>query len=142
MKIDFKLIEQSVFDRVAKHLLKQNEQSIKIISDGQSSPVCMYKGPNGLKCAIGCLIPEDRYDPSFELQSVNNPAIMMMLEDVFQFEHSIYALGFLNDLQLLHDSNTPDMWSHELMYFAGQHQLHTTAIKQGMNEQKQANGNG
>lgn len=31
--------------------------------------LCMYRGPNGTKCAIGCFIPDDAYNSAFE-QSV------------------------------------------------------------------------
>ena len=52
---------QEVFDIVSKHLLKQNERS------GFSDDSCSYRGPNGLKCAAGILIPDEEYTfDSFE----------------------------------------------------------------------------
>lgn len=32
---------------------------------------CLYRGPEGKKCAIGLLIPDEDYSPSFELQAVD-----------------------------------------------------------------------
>ncbi len=50
---------QEVFDQVARHLLTQNQKSM-------GSDRCLYRGPNGLKCAAGCLIGDDEYDPLFD----------------------------------------------------------------------------
>ena len=50
--------EQEVFDRVARHLLTQRRKSMIERSAG---PVCAFRGVDGTKCAIGCLIP-DQYD--------------------------------------------------------------------------------
>lgn len=51
---------QQVFDQVAKHMIKQGKQSINSVME------CVYRGPNGLKCAAGCLISDDEYDPKFD----------------------------------------------------------------------------
>ena len=51
-----------LFKTVAKHLLTQNKQSC---GDGSKcSPLkgqCLYKGPNSLSCAVGCLIKDEFY---------------------------------------------------------------------------------
>ena len=43
---------QEVFDKVAIHLLTQNAKALN------SGGLCVYKTPNGLRCAVGCLIPD------------------------------------------------------------------------------------
>jgi len=55
--------EQEVFDQVTKHLLEQNKKSMKRI-DGKDT--CSYRGDDGLKCAAGCLIADDEYNPKIE----------------------------------------------------------------------------
>ena len=45
---------QEIFDTVSVHLLTQNEKSQE--SDFYRS--CLYRGPNGTKCAVGCLIKD------------------------------------------------------------------------------------
>jgi hypothetical protein len=45
--------EQEVFDTVARHLLTQREPSAS--EDGTS---CLYFGPDGKRCAAGCLLTE------------------------------------------------------------------------------------
>lgn len=88
---------QEVFDKVLNHLLKQGRKSVD--SDGR----CLYRAPNGDKCAIGCLIPDELYTPELE----GNGANMPIIEDVL---HKIYPdvtdedVLFLLDLQDLHDT--------------------------------------
>ena len=51
---------QEVFDQVAAHLLTQGQKS-----EGRDEN-CLYRGPDGLKCAAGCLIADDEYDNEME----------------------------------------------------------------------------
>lgn len=53
---------QEVFDAVATHLLTQNARSVTEDSPG----TCLYRGPEGRKCAIGALIPDSLYRPEIE----------------------------------------------------------------------------
>ena len=57
---------QETFDHVVRHLAKQGGPALN--RDG----ACMYRGPNGTKCAIGCVIPEHLYTPDIEHQRVHN----------------------------------------------------------------------
>ena len=57
------LTKREMFDRVKAHLLKQNEKAMVETEDGIA---CRYRGPEGLTCAIGCLIPDDEYVGTFE----------------------------------------------------------------------------
>lgn len=56
------LTPQKIFDTVATHLFTQGERSY----DRSDPEVCLYRGPNGLKCAVGVLIPDELYDPEME----------------------------------------------------------------------------
>lgn len=49
--------KQEFFDAVVTGLIKQGAPSHSV--EDQS---CMYRGPNGLKCAIGLLIPDEEYE--------------------------------------------------------------------------------
>lgn len=53
------MTSQEVFDKVVVHLRKQGRQAVK---DG----CCLYRSPEGLKCAVGCLIEDAEYSPAFE----------------------------------------------------------------------------
>lgn len=48
-------LKQELFDRISKHLLKQNERSAEHIGGA-----CRYRGDNGLKCAVGAIIPDKK----------------------------------------------------------------------------------
>jgi len=50
-----------IFDTVKAHLLKQNKRAIHAAIHR-----CMYRTADGLKCAVGCLIPDDKYVPWIE----------------------------------------------------------------------------
>jgi hypothetical protein len=51
---------QEIFDTVAVHLFKQGRRAVT--SHPLTNQVlCQYLTDNGLKCAVGCLIPRDRY---------------------------------------------------------------------------------
>lgn len=61
---------------------------------------CMYRTPEGLKCAIGHLIPDDKYDENFEKVGLTAVIASGALEP--------YGLGaedapFLTELQASHD---------------------------------------
>ena len=51
---------QEVFDIVVNHLFTQGRPAY----DGVQG--CMYRAPDGLRCAVGVLIPDDLYDKVFE----------------------------------------------------------------------------
>ena len=55
--------DQDVFDRVATHLLTQKRRSTN-----QSIP--LYRDDRGNKCAIGCLIDDEHYNPILEGSSI------------------------------------------------------------------------
>jgi len=56
--------KQEFFDKVARHLLTQNAKSIEAF---ERNAKCLYRGPNGMKCVAGCLIPDELYSENFEL---------------------------------------------------------------------------
>jgi hypothetical protein len=67
---------QEAFDAVVRHLASMNRQSVVIESEGLDpfgeplSGSCAYRHPDGRKCAIGALIPDDQYDPIIEKSNV------------------------------------------------------------------------
>jgi len=50
---------QEIFDTVATHLFTQGERAT-------DNYTCVYRTPEGLKCAVGCLIPNKLYRVSME----------------------------------------------------------------------------
>jgi hypothetical protein len=52
---------QEIFDRVSRHLLTQKRQAFDDMAGR-----CSYVTHDGLKCAVGCLIPDEHYHPALE----------------------------------------------------------------------------
>ena len=106
---------QDVFNQVARHLLRQDEKSIR--PNG-----CAYRGEEGLKCAAGCLIGDDEYDPSLEgklwVSLVNDRKVCS--------NHSY----LIEKLQVVHDSQPPECWKDKLFYIATLFDLNTDVLKE------------
>ncbi len=88
---------QKAFDTMVTHLRKQGEQSK--VSEGTK---CLYRSDMGLKCAVGCLIPDGDYDPEME-------------ETMQGFKHfPVFngwpegTLDIMSSMQFVHDSS--DDW--------------------------------
>lgn len=83
---------QEAFDKAVSGVIKQGSKSF-------TSNGCKYRGPNGLKCAVGHLIPNDIYEPDMETGITylyqEYPVIQKLFKDV--------DLGMLTDLQIAHD---------------------------------------
>lgn len=54
---------QKLFDVMLGHVRKQGQPSVRV-RGGTSK--CLYRTDGGLKCAVGALIPYDRYSEEFE----------------------------------------------------------------------------
>lgn len=99
------MTNQEIFDKVVSHLRKQNKQAVGVFG----ATICQYHGPDGLKCAVGCLIPDEFYDPSFEgvsIQARNSPLHPLLLK----LGYTEAQLIFLVELQCVHDEYYPSGW--------------------------------
>lgn len=94
-----KATEQEVFDQVGKHLLAQMVRS-------EAKSTCLYRGPDGISCAAGCLMTDEEYNPSFE----GNDWEMLVAADMVIGCHST----LIYKLQSIHDNYLPDKWEERL----------------------------
>ena len=87
---------QEIFDRVATHLFAQGHRSVGDFAD----PICLYRGPNGDQCAMGCLIPDDIYEAAMEYQ---------LAQEVIRYYEGLSHLAqhetLIRELQMLHDGD-------------------------------------
>lgn len=114
---------QIVFDRVARHLLTQRQRSyVKGIGGGIG--MCRYRGPNGLRCAAGILIPDKSYREGLEGQNVGNYDVRCALEPAAQ-NH----IALLRDLQNVHDNHHTAAWPKMLTKVASLHQLSADMVE-------------
>lgn len=75
----------------------------KSVSDTNTEE-CLYRGPNGVKCAVGMFIPDDRYSPDMENKSAEG--LLERHDYVTQFLP--LNLRRMDDLQCVHDRSHPD----------------------------------
>jgi hypothetical protein len=107
---------QEMFDRVVTHLLTQNARSSHFLKTGEQ---CLYRGPEGRMCAIGCLIPDEIYNPEMEVgfeDLLERPAIKELFPTR---KHECLGLR----LQMIHDRDEPSEWRHSLQQTATKYEL-------------------
>lgn len=105
---DFK---QEIFDKVYKHILQQNERAMDITNR------CMYQTSNGLKYAVGCLIPDSDYSPMMEKKSVRR------IDYFHNAGYSSEEIELLYELQVIHDVYEVHEWKSKLKNCAEKHGL-------------------
>jgi hypothetical protein len=110
--------KQEVFDKVKKHLLTQNKKSLNDYGS------CMYRTSNGLKCAIGCLIPDDKYHLRIEHRGIDEllKSSFLNLEELLDIKDK-EDFSLLKELQMLHDNTDVEDWKEELKLLADRKNL-------------------
>lgn len=94
---------QEAFKTVAKHVLAQGRPS------KNEEGMCVYRGPDGLKCAVGALIPDEAYDPRMEdICATGIISRFDSLEFLQEANKEVNGEFLLDVLQCLHDS--PYFW--------------------------------
>lgn len=101
-----KLTDQQIFDRTARHLLKQGKKS-------RDTEHCLYRGPNGLRCPVGALISNRCYRPGME--GVGASSLFNCFEANMN-ACGLYAShkGILEVIQDVHDSQNARSWRRYL----------------------------
>jgi len=86
---------QMIFDFVAHHLLSQREQSLN------NADECEYHRKDGIKCAIGCAIPDARY--SRALEGISLSAVLDKMHGHMESTKGSQRYILLLSLQRIHD---------------------------------------
>jgi hypothetical protein len=90
---------QQIFDYVYNALKKQGRRSVRSNPD---TAACLYRAPNGDKCAAGHLITDEHYTAALEGLPVNYLDVSMaLMASGVPFDR----LKLVDDLQLAHDVN-------------------------------------
>ena len=82
---------QSIFDSVCQHLARQGMPSVLPVKG------CAYRGPDGLKCAVGFLLRDEELYPEIEGRTADMVDLPPRLRP---------HVKLLVDLQLAHDEHT------------------------------------
>ena len=115
---------QEIFDRVAIHLLVQNQQSINTTTDN-----CMYRDHDGNACAVGCLIKDSVYYEDIEHNGVTHERVVKAVNQSLGFNLTHRQLELLGRLQYMHDSNTVSDWVDDLVHIARVFDLNKSAVE-------------
>lgn len=106
--------EQEIFDAAYKGIKSQGWKQSK---DALGN-YCNYRGENGMKCAIGWCIPDNKYNSEFDKG-------VMSIRDIIHIvgipsEHTRFCI----DLQRVHDrSSNPEIMKTRLHEFAQNNKL-------------------
>jgi hypothetical protein len=105
--------KQETFDIVARHLLTQNKKAYGpyYTAFGKNNG-CVYRSPDGLKCAAGCLIPDDKYHSDLE-------------GEIAKLGHDA---NFVRRLQLIHDNTAEEDWAAALIREAAKEGLSRAVV--------------
>ncbi len=119
---------QAIFDRVAGHLLKQKAKSVTVVADaGVCDPICAYRGEDGLRCAIGVLIPDKKYRAHFEGVPLTGMSVNSALARAAGIRTEA-QFDLASDLQYVHDDETVRMWPHALREVAQRYRLNDSIL--------------
>lgn len=110
---------QEAFDIAAKGIQAQGGRSV------DEDDVCLYRGPNGCKCAVGHLIPDDLYDPKME----KNPIECLLRRRRIRAHFAGLDACFLSDLQSTHDNYEYRDWPAAMRRLAKRYGLNNEAIR-------------
>lgn len=120
------MTNQELFDRVKEHLLTQRAKSgvanpEYVVAGGGALFTCFYRMPDTtLRCAIGCLIPDERYMGSLEYK----PAGRWEVQSAAGLSRDIAGqLALVLELQLCHDDFAVTDWELRLQQIAESHAL-------------------
>lgn len=102
------MTNQEAFTTVVNHLRKQGCKAM--VETG-----CRYRTPNGQKCAIGILMPDELYQPTMESTMVG----YLLTQYTLVREHLDHVdLALLEALQSVHDFDDVECWEQALQHIA------------------------
>lgn len=126
-----KMNRQEVFDTVAEHLAKQGKAARKD-NDADIPYQCMYRAPDGSKCAVGILIPDHVYTDAIEGETAQDRCVINLLP----FLTTSGDEYWLSELQGLHDADLASaglsQWARSMAQLAKEYSLSTEALKASM----------
>lgn len=105
------LTNQEIFTKVVTALMQQNAKSSMARYEDPTDTRCLYRGPNGLKCGIGHLIPDDLYCPSMEGDTARDLFTNPALRDKLGISEN--SIELCVTLQLAHDRIEVEYWKEE-----------------------------
>lgn len=92
-----KELAQRLYDMSVEGVIRQGRRS-----HSPQKRACMYRGPDGLKCAVGHVIPDEYYNSLFEGCKFSGTRVQTVLVQIYG--KGMYDVsGMLSRLQTAHD---------------------------------------
>lgn len=117
------MTKQELFTKVSSHLRQQRSRSV-MTRPGRGSGVivaCAYRGEDGKKCALGILIPDDKYNP--DIEGARGSDVIKNYTEIKKPSKGLLRLA--DALQAIHDTIEPTSWGDALRALAISHGLKT-----------------
>lgn len=67
---------------------------------------CLYRGPEGKKCAVGMFIPDEKYRPEMDGSDLDNGYTVFQIHNICPNNMPLEGFG-LQSLQAVHDRSNP-----------------------------------
>lgn len=110
---------QEIFNKVATHLLTQNERSVDV-PEGSTDLRCAYRSAGGSRrCAAGCLLTDEEAKVADGLDSSS----WVYVRDVVDLSRFADHHDMIGGLQVIHDCDEPEKWRSRLHDFAAENGL-------------------
>lgn len=104
---ELKATMQDIYNRVCKHLVKQGKRAA-VHYEEWDEYTCLYRTPDGLMCAAGCLIKDEFYDPSIERRTVTHGTFAYVALVESGIPDNEIVMKFIRSLQICHDEASDD----------------------------------
>ena len=115
------MTRQEMFDIAAKHLLTQRVRSVDPVTGS-----CRYRGSQGRMCAIGPMIPDEKYSPDMEGRGVGSCDVWNAMGLDSGDRGNLMTLA--HKLQDIHDASAPTAWPYMLLTLALEYNLNTAMV--------------
>ena len=116
---------QEVYDSIVYPLLAQNARAT-----GEDGVRCLYRAPDGRRCAIGWIMPDSVYHKTLEFMGVQDIAPQLVNTNYADaFGRFLYRhMDMLRDFQEMHDARAPQEWPHYMRRIAQHYNLDASAV--------------
>lgn len=109
--------KQEIFDTVVNHLRQQGKRAYN-----DSEQMCMYRGPDGTKCAAGVFITDEEYRPDLEGKTITALITSGPFSDKYYLPKLAALIGkypeLVLSLQSVHDQASVENWENMLFEVA------------------------
>lgn len=99
------LTKQQAYEKIFRYFSKPDAKLsyVQGVQGVQGGAQCVYRAPDGSRCAVGCILPNRLYRPAMDEESLGaDDALTVALGSEWWHEHSSFV-NFLSDVQLAHD---------------------------------------